>query len=94
MSIILRTAAYAALAAALLGARLPAAVASDPAPAAHAPAAWKDIDGRTYEGAGIARDKATVFIFATTQCPVSNLYMRRVAELANAYKDRGVRFFL
>ena len=59
-----------------------------------APAVWKDIDGREYAADKLALGKATVFVFASTQCPISNIYMPRVTELAKAYKERGVRFFL
>jgi mono/diheme cytochrome c family protein len=62
--------------------------------AAHVPAAWKDVDGHAFDAAEIAHNRATVFIFVSTQCPVSGLYMPRVAELANGYKERAVRFFL
>jgi mono/diheme cytochrome c family protein len=59
-----------------------------------APGRWKDIDGHDYNVAQIARNKATVFIFASTECPISNLYMPRLSEMARAYKDRGVHFLL
>jgi len=62
--------------------------------AAHAPKSWTDIDGRSYQGAEIDRSKATVFVFASTLCPISNIYMPRVTELARTYGDRGVRFYL
>lgn len=39
-----------------------------------------------------AGKKATVLIFVATQCPVSNAYNTRMANLAAAYKDKGVQF--
>jgi len=50
--------------------------------------------GREYAVDKVAPGKATVFLFASTQCPISNIYMPRVSELARIYKDRGIRFFL
>ncbi len=85
----------AGVAAVLLASRVPAeepAIVHAAVP--HVPASWKDIDGHAYDGAKTGRDKATVFVFATTQCPISNIYMPRVTELARAYADKGIRFFL
>ncbi len=61
-----------------------------------APAAvrWKDLDGRAHDFGEAAQHKATVFFFASTQCPVSNIYTPRINELAAAYGARGVQFFL
>ena len=36
--------------------------------------------------------RATVLVFSGVDCPVGNLYMARLAELAVAYRDRGVAF--
>ena len=36
--------------------------------------------------------KATVVIFISTQCPVSNHYNERIVALHNDYKDQGVQF--
>ncbi len=36
--------------------------------------------------------KATVVMFISTQCPVSNNYNERIIALHNNYKDRGVQF--
>jgi mono/diheme cytochrome c family protein len=94
--IVLPGIAMTAILAACLGVpRLPAEERGALAPAvAGAPATWKDIEGRAHDAAQIGREKATVFIFASTQCPVSNIYMPRVAELARSYAERGARFFL
>ncbi len=76
-------------------ARLPATETVKAAPAAtHAPQEWKDIEGQSFTAAEITMRKATVFVFASTQCPISNIYMPRVSELARDAVARGVRFFL
>ena len=85
----------ASVAAILIASRVPAEESGKAAtPVAHAPARWKDIEGHAYDVAEIARDKAAVFVFASTQCPISNIYMPRVSELARTYIERGIRFFL
>ena len=41
----------------------------------------------------LSRDKkATVVMFLSTQCPVSNEYNERIIALHNDYKDQGVQF--
>jgi mono/diheme cytochrome c family protein len=62
--------------------------------AAHAPHRFQDIDGRSYDVAQIAKNKATLFVFVSTECPISNLYMPRLSEMARMYKDRGVGLFV
>jgi peroxiredoxin len=39
-----------------------------------------------------AGKKATVVIFVATQCPVSNAYNARMAQIASAYASKGVQF--
>lgn len=39
-----------------------------------------------------AGKKATVLVFISTQCPVSNDYNERMAQLASSYAARGVQF--
>lgn len=55
---------------------------------------WQDLAGHRYTQADVAKNRATVFIFASTQCPVSNVYTPRINELAKTYMPKGVRFFL
>ena len=55
---------------------------------------WKDVEGRSYDRADIARHKATAFLFSSTQCPISNIYTPRMIALAHDYTPRGVQFFL
>lgn len=73
----------------------PAALASDLSGGTpHAPSHWQDLQGRSYAvgtGAGV---RAEVFAFASTQCPISNLYIPRLNELSATYARQGVRFFL
>jgi peroxiredoxin len=47
----------------------------------------KDIDVASYQG-----KKALVLMFIATQCPVSNSYNTRMAEISKRYADKGVAF--
>src|SRR2546421_13104736 len=44
--------------------------------------AWKDLAG----------NKATVVVFLSFDCPMSNTYATPLAELARAYEGKGVKF--
>jgi hypothetical protein len=55
---------------------------------------FTDLAGKAHSSAEIAAHRATVFVFASAQCPISNLYMPRVQTLADAYAARGVEVFL
>ncbi len=59
-----------------------------------APLAWSDISGRKYGVADVAKNRATVFVFISTQCPISNLYLPRLFRLGQTYSTKGVGFFL
>jgi mono/diheme cytochrome c family protein len=90
---------YLPLLTAMLGFALCGAAQADeagksPNASVRAPGRWKDVDGHDYDVAQIAKNRATVFIFASTECPISNIYMPRLSEMSRAYKDRGVRFLL
>jgi thiol-disulfide isomerase/thioredoxin len=56
----------------------------------------KKIDNVTLADAGALYNhkgkEATVVVFLSFECPVSNSYAPVLAELANAYADKGVRF--
>ena len=53
----------------------------------------KDAMDKEYSLKDLSRDKkATVVMFLSTQCPVSNEYNERIIELHNDYKDQGVQF--
>ncbi len=43
---------------------------------------------------GYQGKKAVVLAFMGTECPVGNLYMARLVELSQAYRDRGVAFLI
>lgn len=87
-----RSAGYAFLAAALALTAL-AGAAFRQSPPGPTPIAWSDLAGHRYTAADLAAP-ATVFFFTSTECPLSNLYMPRMAELEAAYRGRGARFFL
>lgn len=59
-----------------------------------APMAWEDISGKRYDLSAVKANKATVFYFASMQCPISSIYTPRMVELAKAYSAKGVQFFL
>jgi peroxiredoxin len=52
-----------------------------------------DHDGKTTTVGNWGTDgnKATVILFTSTQCPISNAYNARMAELAKTYSTRNVR---
>ncbi len=41
----------------------------------------------------VGQSKATVLMFIATQCPVSNAYNERMAQIAKAYAAKGVAFY-
>ena len=51
----------------------------------------KNYDGKPVTSTD-AKSKATVLIFVSTQCLISNAYNSRMAKLAETYTDKGVRF--
>ncbi len=55
---------------------------------------WKDIAGNQYSDALFSKNSVTVFVFTSTQCPISNLYTTRIKELEKQYHARGVQFFV
>ena len=53
----------------------------------------KDAMDKAHSLKDLSRDKkATVVMFLSTQCSVSNEYNERIIELHNDYKDQGVQF--
>ena len=53
----------------------------------------KDAMGKEHSLKDLSRDKkATVVMFISTECPVSNAYNERILALYNDYKDQGVQF--
>ncbi len=51
-----------------------------------------DAGGKTHALADYRSSKATVILWVSTQCPVSNAYNTRMASLAGEYQARGVTF--
>jgi hypothetical protein len=65
--------------------------------AAKAPLAamtWSDLSGHTWQSADLRQNKASVFFFVSTECPIANLYTPRMVEIAKTYASKGVGFFL
>ena len=52
----------------------------------------RDTDGRQVALADFNGKKAVVVVFVGTECPINNVYMPRLAELQQAYAERGVQF--
>ena len=55
--------------------------------------AFSDLTGKNYSAQDIAAHKASVFLFISGQCPVSNVYTPRMNALAAAYSTRDVQVF-
>ncbi len=54
-----------------------------------------DLDGRVVDPlTPAAGDRATVLVFVTTDCPISNRYTPEVKRIAREYADAGVRTWL
>ncbi len=52
----------------------------------------KDYNDKEYQLSDFKNSKATVIMFIATQCPVSNAYNTRMAQLNADYKDKEVTF--
>lgn len=48
------------------------------------------VDGRVHKLGDYASSPVLVVVFACNHCPISQMYERRIAQLAADYKDRGV----
>ena len=55
---------------------------------------WSDLSGHTWQSADLRPNKASVFFFVSTECPISNIYTPRMVEFAKTYTSQGVAFFL
>ena len=53
-----------------------------------------DTSGRPVSLHDFQGKAAVVLVFMGVECPVGNLYMPRLAELSQAYRDKGVAFLL
>ena len=54
---------------------------------------FADVAGHRYDAAQIAGRKASVFLFVSSQCPISNVYAPRFASLADTYGKLGAQVF-
>jgi peroxiredoxin len=54
---------------------------------------FADLNGKTYTRNSIGSSKATVFLFISAQCPISNIYTPRFNALAADYAQKGVQVF-
>lgn len=52
----------------------------------------KDYNGKEYQLNDFKNSKVIVVMFIATQCPVSNAYNSRMAQLYSDYKDKSVTF--
>jgi peroxiredoxin len=54
---------------------------------------FRDVTGTRYTSADLRDRKAALFLFLSTECPISNGYSSRVVELAREYEGRGAAIF-
>src|SRR5690242_20266732 len=55
--------------------------------------AFTDLSGKSYGKSDLTAHKASVFLFVSAQCPVSNVYTPRFLRLASDYGKQGVQVF-
>src|SRR5262245_54417302 len=65
---------------------------AEPRPAAVERLAFKTDAGKAIAWKDIAGSKATVVVFLSFDCPMSNGYSRPLSELAKSLESRGVKF--
>jgi hypothetical protein len=75
-----------------------AALAWSPSAAGQVPAreqrAWRDLDGWFVDPlAGSPGARASVLLFVSAQCPISNRYAPEIRRLVNRFSATGVRFW-
>ncbi|MCS6976053.1 MAG: redoxin domain-containing protein [Gemmatales bacterium] len=51
-----------------------------------------DINGKSWSLQANGGKKATVLVFVSTECPMSNAYLSGLVEMAKAYEPKGVAF--
>jgi mono/diheme cytochrome c family protein len=54
---------------------------------------FQDLQGRRYASERLQGARATVFVFLSTECPISRAYTPRLVALARETSARGVRWF-
>ncbi len=52
----------------------------------------KDYNGKEHQLSDYKNSKAIVIMFIATECPVSNAYNKRMENIYNLYKNKGVSF--
>lgn len=52
----------------------------------------KDFNGKEHQLSDYKDSKAIVIMFIATECPVSNAYNKRMENIYNLYKNKGVSF--
>ena len=55
--------------------------------------AFSDIQGKRYNSQTLTGHKAAVFLFVSSQCPISNVYTPRFISLAETYSKKDVQVF-
>lgn len=65
----------------------------EPAPSSKGPA-FVDLEGQTWHPLDVTPQRAHVLVFVTHDCPIANGYAPTLRRLIDAYRPRGVRFFL
>jgi peroxiredoxin len=55
---------------------------------------WQDVTGKSYSSADISTHKATVFFFASTQCPIAAQYAKRMEAIAQDYATKNIACFI
>jgi thiol-disulfide isomerase/thioredoxin len=54
----------------------------------------KDVQGREFAPFNLDGKRASVFIFLTYDCPISNRYAPEIRRIAQAYRGKDIRFYL
>jgi hypothetical protein len=53
-----------------------------------------DLDGHLLNPLAVASERATVLLFITNDCPISNAYAPEIHRLCDSYMKQGIEFFL
>lgn len=55
---------------------------------------FTDVDGKTHSFDSQVDQRALVFVFVTTDCPIANSYQPLLAKLQQEYKSKGFQFVM
>ncbi len=55
---------------------------------------WTASDGKPVDPFRMNQERATVFVFVRTDCPISNHYAPEVERLFSTYRSQGIAFWL